>query len=179
MDFDLEVEKGMVFGLLGPNGAGKTTLIRIVNQIIDRDSGEILINGEPLKMNHVRNIGYLPEERGLYKGMRVDDQLLYFAQIKGLKAAEQDYLFFCEHDVLYHPSHFDFVPPRDDIYYYDNNVVKYRISDRKVVSYDCSWLSMLCASRELLIKHYETRLDIIAKGKKAYGYERKKNVNVE
>ena len=87
-DFDLEVEKGMVFGLLGPNGAGKTTLIRIVNQIIDRDSGEILINGEPLKMNHVRNIGYLPEERGLYKGMRVDDQLLYFAQIKGLKSTE-------------------------------------------------------------------------------------------
>lgn len=78
----------MVFGLLGPNGAGKTTLIRIVNQIIDRDSGAILINGEPLKMNHVRNIGYLPEERGLYKGMRVDDQLLYFAQIKGLKAAD-------------------------------------------------------------------------------------------
>lgn len=87
-NFDLEVEKGMVFGLLGPNGAGKTTLIRIVNQIIDRDSGEILINGEPLKMSHVRNIGYLPEERGLYKGMRVDDQLLYFAQIKGLKATE-------------------------------------------------------------------------------------------
>lgn len=87
-DFNLEVEKGMVFGLLGPNGAGKTTLIRIVNQIIDRDSGEILINNEPLKMNHVRNIGYLPEERGLYKGMRVDDQLMYFAQIKGLKSAE-------------------------------------------------------------------------------------------
>lgn len=87
-DFDLEVDQGMVFGLLGPNGAGKTTLIRIVNQIIDRDSGEIRINGEPLKMDHVRNIGYLPEERGLYKGMRVDDQLLYFAQIKGLKAAD-------------------------------------------------------------------------------------------
>jgi ABC-2 type transport system ATP-binding protein len=87
-DFDLEVEKGKVFGLLGPNGAGKTTLIRIVNQIIDRDSGEITINGEPLRMNHVRNIGYLPEERGLYKGMRVDEQLLYFAQIKGLKSAE-------------------------------------------------------------------------------------------
>jgi ABC-2 type transport system ATP-binding protein len=87
-DFDLEVEKGVVFGLLGPNGAGKTTLIRIVNQIIDRDSGDIRINGEPLKMDHVRNIGYLPEERGLYKGMRVDEQLLYFAQIKGLKAVD-------------------------------------------------------------------------------------------
>lgn len=87
-DLSLTVEKGTVFGLLGPNGAGKTTLIRIVNQIIDKDSGEILINGEPLKLSHVRDIGYLPEERGLYKGMRVDEQLLYFAQIKGLKAGE-------------------------------------------------------------------------------------------
>jgi len=87
-DIDLSVEEGAVFGLLGPNGAGKTTLIRIVNQIIDRDSGEIFINGEPLKMMHVHNIGYLPEERGLYKGMAVDEQLLYFAQIKGLSSRE-------------------------------------------------------------------------------------------
>jgi len=87
-DFDLSVERGMVFGLLGPNGAGKTTLIRIVNQIIDKDSGEILINGEPLRMRHVRNIGYLPEERGLYKAMKVNEQLLYFAQIKGLEKQE-------------------------------------------------------------------------------------------
>ncbi len=85
-DFHLEVPKGIVFGLLGPNGAGKTTLIRIVNQIIDQDSGKIWINGEPLKLSHVRNIGYLPEERGLYKAMKVEDQLLYFAQIKGLEA---------------------------------------------------------------------------------------------
>jgi ABC-2 type transport system ATP-binding protein len=83
-DFDLSVSKGKIFGLLGPNGAGKTTLIRIVNQIIDKDSGEIFINGQALKMEHVRNIGYLPEERGLYKGMKVKEQLLYFAQIKGL-----------------------------------------------------------------------------------------------
>ncbi|MCC5938050.1 MAG: ATP-binding cassette domain-containing protein [Lunatimonas sp.] len=87
-DIDLSVEEGAVFGLLGPNGAGKTTLIRIVNQIIDRDNGEIFINGEPLKMMHVHNIGYLPEERGLYKGMAVDEQLLYFAQIKGLSSRE-------------------------------------------------------------------------------------------
>lgn len=87
-DIDLTVEEGSVFGLLGPNGAGKTTLIRIVNQIIDRDAGEIYINGEPLKMMHVHNIGYLPEERGLYKGMAVDEQLLYFAQIKGLSSKE-------------------------------------------------------------------------------------------
>ncbi|MEX0884006.1 MAG: ATP-binding cassette domain-containing protein [Cyclobacteriaceae bacterium] len=84
-DFNLSVEQGVVFGLLGPNGAGKTTLIRIVNQIIDKDSGEINIKNEPLRMHHVRNIGYLPEERGLYKTMKVREQLLYFAQIKGLK----------------------------------------------------------------------------------------------
>lgn len=87
-DFDLSVSQGKIFGLLGPNGAGKTTLIRIVNQIIDRDSGDIFINEQPLKMDHVRNIGYLPEERGLYKGMKVKEQLLYFAQIKGLRKNE-------------------------------------------------------------------------------------------
>lgn len=87
-DFDLSVNQGVIFGLLGPNGAGKTTLIRIVNQIIDRDSGDIFVKGEPLKMAHVRNIGYLPEERGLYKGMKVKEQLLYFAQIKGLEKNE-------------------------------------------------------------------------------------------
>ncbi|WP_163380819.1 ABC transporter ATP-binding protein [Cyclobacterium sp. SYSU L10401] len=83
-DFNLSVAEGLVFGLLGPNGAGKTTFIRIVNQIIDQDSGEIFIKGQPLKMRHVRNIGYLPEERGLYKTMKVKEQLLYFARIKGL-----------------------------------------------------------------------------------------------
>ncbi|SHM59407.1 ABC-2 type transport system ATP-binding protein [Cyclobacterium lianum] len=83
-DFDLSVQQGIVFGLLGPNGAGKTTFIRIVNQIIEQDSGEIFIKGQPLRMRHVRNIGYLPEERGLYKTMKVKDQLLYFARLKGL-----------------------------------------------------------------------------------------------
>lgn len=82
---DLAVPKGAIFGLLGPNGAGKTTLIRIINQIIEADSGSILFNGETLRQEHIQHIGYLPEERGLYKKMKVEDQLLYFAQIKGLK----------------------------------------------------------------------------------------------
>lgn len=87
-NIDLEVPKGAIFGLLGPNGAGKTTLIRIINQIIEADSGSILFNGEPLCQDHIQHIGYLPEERGLYKKMKVEDQLLYFAQLKGLKTAE-------------------------------------------------------------------------------------------
>lgn len=73
-----------IFGLLGPNGAGKTTLIRIINQIINADGGEILVFGEKLKPQHIEIIGYLPEERGLYKKMKVGDQLLYLAQLKGL-----------------------------------------------------------------------------------------------
>ena len=95
--------------------------------------------------------------------------LLYKQILTGLREAPEDFLFFCEHDVLYHPSHFTFRPPTKDKYYYNNNVYKYRLSDRKVVGYDCSWLSQLCASRELLIDHYEKRLDIINKGGKAYG----------
>lgn len=83
---DLVVPKGVVFGLLGPNGAGKTTLIRIVNQIIDGDSGLILFKGETLNSKHISQIGYLPEERGLYKKMKVWDQLIYFARLKGMSA---------------------------------------------------------------------------------------------
>ncbi|WKK82968.1 ABC transporter ATP-binding protein [Marivirga arenosa] len=81
---DLEIPKQSIFGLLGPNGAGKSTFIRIVNQIINADSGQIQINGENLSPKHVGTIGYLPEERGLYKKMKVGDQLLYLAQLKGL-----------------------------------------------------------------------------------------------
>jgi ABC-2 type transport system ATP-binding protein len=88
IDINLNVEKGIIFGLLGPNGAGKTTLIRIINQIIEADSGEVKINGEVLHAKHVKNIGYLPEERGLYKKMKVGEQLLYFAQLKGLKTTD-------------------------------------------------------------------------------------------
>lgn len=73
-----------IFGLLGPNGAGKTTLIRIINQIINADSGEITIYGERLQEKHIGNIGYLPEERGLYKKLKVGEQLIYLAQLKGL-----------------------------------------------------------------------------------------------
>jgi ABC-2 type transport system ATP-binding protein len=80
----MEVETGKVFGLLGPNGAGKTSLIRIINQITGPDSGEVFFNGEKLHPKHVERIGYLPEERGLYKKMTVGDQVLYLARLKGL-----------------------------------------------------------------------------------------------
>lgn len=83
-NISLSVEKGTVFGLLGPNGAGKTTLIRILNQITAPDSGSILFQGRPIQKNDVEKIGYLPEERGLYKKMKVGEQALYLAQLKGL-----------------------------------------------------------------------------------------------
>lgn len=84
----IEVEKGSVFGLLGPNGAGKTSLIRIINQITAPDSGEVFLNGEKLNPTHISKIGYLPEERGLYKKMEIGEQMLYLAQLKGLNKAE-------------------------------------------------------------------------------------------
>jgi ABC-2 type transport system ATP-binding protein len=84
----LSVPKGSIYGLLGPNGAGKTSLIRIINQITYQDSGEIILDGEPLNQNHIQNIGYLPEERGLYKSMKVGEQCLYLAQLKGLSYDE-------------------------------------------------------------------------------------------
>lgn len=83
-DFSIHVPKGSIYGLLGPNGAGKTSFIRIINQITQADSGEIQINGEKLNPNHIKNIGYMPEERGLYKNMTVGDQLLYFGELKGM-----------------------------------------------------------------------------------------------
>lgn len=83
-DVSLKVREKSIFGLLGPNGAGKTTLIRIINQIIGPDSGEVFLNGAKLEKNHVENIGYLPEERGLYKKMKVGEQALYLAQLKGM-----------------------------------------------------------------------------------------------
>lgn len=83
-DVSMEIEKGKVFGLLGPNGAGKTSLIRIINQITAPDSGEILFNGERLHQSHIGRIGYLPEERGLYKKMEIGEQILYLARLKGL-----------------------------------------------------------------------------------------------
>jgi len=84
----ISVPEQCIFGLLGPNGAGKTTLIRIINQITGPDSGELFLNGKRLKPEDVRQIGYLPEERGLYKKMKVGEQALYFAQLKGLSKTE-------------------------------------------------------------------------------------------
>jgi ABC-2 type transport system ATP-binding protein len=84
----IEIPKGAVFGLLGPNGAGKTSLIRIINQITGPDTGEILFNGSPLQSAHTNAIGYLPEERGLYKKMEVGEQALYLARLKGLSREE-------------------------------------------------------------------------------------------
>ena len=84
----ISVPKGSIYGLLGPNGAGKTTLIRIVNQITMPDSGQVFLDGTPLSGVHIKDIGYLPEERGLYKSMKVGEQALYLAQLKGLSHKE-------------------------------------------------------------------------------------------
>lgn len=82
------VPQGKIFGLLGPNGAGKTSLIRIINQITAPDSGSVIFDGEELNKDHIRRIGYLPEERGLYKKMSVYDQLIYFARLRGMEVSE-------------------------------------------------------------------------------------------
>ena len=84
----INVSKGSIFGLLGPNGAGKTTLIRVINQITMPDSGTVYLDGNLLNENHIKDIGYLPEERGLYKSMKVGEQALYLAQLKGLSKSE-------------------------------------------------------------------------------------------
>lgn len=87
-DVSISVPRGSIFGLLGPNGAGKTTLIRIINTITAPDKGEVLLNNTPLTLKHTANIGYLPEERGLYKKMKVGEQALYLCQLKGLSKTE-------------------------------------------------------------------------------------------
>ena len=84
----IDIPKQCIYGLLGPNGAGKTTLIRILNQITAPDSGEVRIDGEMLNQRHIARIGYLPEERGLYKKMKVGEQAIYLAELKGIKKAE-------------------------------------------------------------------------------------------
>ncbi len=84
----LEIPEGQIFGLLGPNGAGKTTLIRIINRITIPNGGEILFNGRPITQDDVARIGYMPEERGLYRKMKVGDQAMYLAQLKGMSAAD-------------------------------------------------------------------------------------------
>jgi ABC-2 type transport system ATP-binding protein len=87
-DVSITVPKQRIFGLLGPNGAGKTTLIRIINQIIAPDKGQLLLNNQALKPSDVKKIGYLPEERGLYKKMKVGEQAVYLAQLKGISAGD-------------------------------------------------------------------------------------------
>ena len=89
-DISIKVPEKSIYGLLGPNGAGKTTLIRILNQITMPDTGEVLLNGNPLKPSDIANIGYLPEERGLYKKMKVGEQAIYLAQLKGMSRREAE-----------------------------------------------------------------------------------------
>ena len=89
-DVSVSVPRGKVYGLLGPNGAGKTTLIRIINHITAPDSGSVTFNGHPLTEKDIYNIGYLPEERGLYKKMKVGEQAIFFARLKGLGKAEAE-----------------------------------------------------------------------------------------
>ena len=84
----LDIPKGRIFGLLGPNGAGKTTLIRIINRITIPSGGAILFDGRPITQSDVEKIGYLPEERGLYRKMKVGDQAMYLAQLKGMSAKD-------------------------------------------------------------------------------------------
>lgn len=101
-NIQLDIPKGKIFGLLGPNGAGKTSLIRIINQITAPDSGQVLFDGEALAPKHIERIGYLPEERGLYKKMKVGEQLLYLAQLKGMSkqhATERLKYWFIKFDI--------------------------------------------------------------------------------
>lgn len=87
-DFSIKIPKGSIYGLLGPNGAGKTTFLRIINQISHPDQGEILFKNEKLQAKHIAHIGYMPEERGLYKNMPIGEQAIYLAKLKGLSTAE-------------------------------------------------------------------------------------------
>lgn len=98
-DVSIEVSRGRIFGLLGPNGAGKSTLIRIINQILQADEGSVVFDGHKMRQSDVENIGYLPEERGLYKKMKVGEQALYLAQLKGLsrQTAEQRLHWWFKH----------------------------------------------------------------------------------
>ena len=87
-NISIDIPKSSIFGLLGPNGAGKTTLIRIINQIINQDSGQILLHGININYDDIRKIGYMPEERGLYKKMKIGDFLLFMGKLKGLSRSE-------------------------------------------------------------------------------------------
>lgn len=102
-EISLSVPRGTVYGLLGPNGAGKTTLIRIINHITAPDTGQVIFDGRPLRQEDVAEIGYLPEERGLYKKMKVGEQAIFFARLKGMSsrdAREQLRAWFKKFDIL-------------------------------------------------------------------------------
>jgi len=101
-DFSINVPTASIYGLLGPNGAGKTSFIRIINQITQPDEGQVWINDQPLNPKHIKQIGYMPEERGLYKNMTVGDQLLYFGELKGMTrqdAMEQAKYWFAQLEI--------------------------------------------------------------------------------
>ncbi len=101
-DFSINVPTASIYGLLGPNGAGKTSFIRIINQITQPDEGQVWINDQPLNPEHIKQIGYMPEERGLYKNMTVGDQLLYFGELKGMTrqdAREQAKYWFAQLEI--------------------------------------------------------------------------------
>lgn len=87
-NISIDINEGEIFGLLGPNGAGKTTLIRLINKILTPDSGTILLNGKNLKQSDLHNIGYLPEERGLYQNLKVQEHIVFLAQLRGLSKSE-------------------------------------------------------------------------------------------
>jgi len=102
-DVSIQIPKGSIYGLLGPNGAGKTTLMKIINQITAPDKGKLIFDGELLQRKHISQIGYLPEERGLYKKMKVGEQSLYLAQLKGMskkEASEKLKYWFEKLDIL-------------------------------------------------------------------------------
>lgn len=129
---------------------------------------QILKAGLPITSVSIKPIDF--GENIFIRGAR-SHSTLYSQILTGLQHSTARFVFFCEHDVLYHPSHFKFTPTREDIYYYNDNMWRFRLADKKVVGYDHACLSQICASRELLIKHYTKRLRLIANGTKAYGYE--------
>lgn len=139
------------------------TLIDQMARLFIAQSGLPIISVSQKPLDFGKNI--------VYPRVGRSHTLLFNQILTGLKASQAKYVFFCEHDTLYHPSHFEFTPPRDDVVYYNNNALRYRLSDRRIVGFDSAWLSQLVANRELLIKHYETRLEYIKSGKRGFGYE--------
>lgn len=143
------------------NRLDKTYLGKVVKEYLLK-SGLPIISVSLAPINFGNNIHYI--------GRRCHSTLIKQVYA-GLMASTADYIFIGEHDVLYHKSHFDFAPPRDDIYYYNNNVWRYRPMTGQVIHYDCKWFSQLCASRKLLVRHYEKRIALLENKQRAYGFE--------